>query len=122
MGHELVFMSKVSLSKPDPDEPGSLVPATDDYCQYKNCKHQHEGENPKIDFMNEDFYACQYVFTCLYAVHVDCYGGEPKHLRHRHVEELLELDSEEGKESESGSEEEMQPLGSYIQEVEQEII
>ena len=58
MGHALIYMSKVALSEPDPDEPGALRKVDEHRCVYKDCKFQSDGENPLIDFQNEEFYAC----------------------------------------------------------------
>ena len=82
-------------------------------CSYANCKYQEEGKNPAIDFLSEKYFACQFVYTCFFAVHADCYGGEQTY-------DLDEEEDEEEKvvESESESEEEVdREMTSYITEL-----
>lgn len=82
-------------------------------CSYNNCKYQEEGKNPPIDFLSEKYYACQFVYTCFFAVHADCYGGEQTY-------DLDELEEEEEKKGDTESESEEDDdteMTSYIEEL-----
>ena len=74
-GHNLKMMKRQQLLKPNEEDDTQLVAMSEKECAYANCKYQEEGKNPPIDFLSEKYYACQFVYTCFYAVHADCYGG-----------------------------------------------
>ena len=82
------MMKKQQLLKPaeENDEKSPLLFQSSKVCSYANCKYQVEGKNPEIDFLSEKYYACQFVYTCFFAVHADCYGGEK-------IEEMEDYDN-----------------------------
>ena len=54
------------------------------------------------------------MYTCLFTVHIDCYGGEPQHIRLRQLDAILDQVSSGEEADSSASDEEFEPLESYI--------
>ena len=83
-------------------------------CKWKHCVKQVEGRIPDIDFLSETFFACQYFFSCTYAVHFECYGGE-KLLMSNKVDRNIEL--RDLREHSDTEEEDEIHVASYIEEL-----
>lgn len=112
-GHALKMMRNTHILRPNEDDEKVLIKESSKQCSFKNCIYQEEGKNPEIDFLAEKFYACQFVYTCFFAVHADCYGGEQQMDMEDFRQEEVEVEEQE-------SEEEEEPpikMTSYIEEL-----
>ena len=81
-------------------------------CKWKHCVKQEEGKIPDIDFLSETFFACQFIYSCTFAVHFECYGGEKITLSNK-ADRNFEVDNATKEEDSSESEDEIH-VASYI--------
>ena len=107
-------MFKVTGAGDDDDAAGQIQQISSYPCCWKNCERQVEGKIPAIDFLVETFYACQFIYSCTFAVHFECYGGDKIMTMNKAADDKIE---EEKKEAEVSEEEEDDYMHSYIAEL-----